>query len=270
MGAPSSSREIRPHGLDERGHDANSVLLSCEYITPRRLKIIQKRKQLREARRSSSSTTTKDPRRAGASTTTKAHSPLYYIWRNGLSTTTSTTTLGETNLPSSSTSSAAKEKCSEAEKNLQRKEQREGEKNHPSKEEKRSAAEKNLQQKEQREGVKNHPSEENRSEGEKNHLSKKKRKAAKKKLQRIQKRIATEKHLQRKEREQDPISQKKRPWHRVRKPSSLSSRKSPPSTALGDLEEMDPMHGKLEALLDASQFALLAAMDRETYVTTRF
>ena len=32
---------------------------------------------------------------------------------------------------------------------------------------------------------------------------------------------------------------------------------------LGDLEEMDPMHGKLEALLDASQFALLAAMDRD-------
>ena len=132
---------------------------------------------------------------------------------------------------------------------LSKKENSGGEKNHRSKR-KRAEAEKKLQR-------------------EKSHPSNRKCAEAKKKLQRKEKRkerrIAAEKLLQCEDEERDLLFSKRRPWSRTRRTSSSASSptKSLPSTVLGDLDEMDPLHGRLEGLLDASQFALLATMDQD-------
>jgi len=123
-------------------------------------------------------------------------------------------------------------------------------------------------------GEKNHRSKRKRAEAEKKLQREKSRPSnrkcaeAKKKLQRKEKRkerrIAAEKLLQREEAEErDLLFGKRRPWSRTRRTSSSTPTKSLPSTVLGDLDEMDPLHGRLEGLLDASQFALLATMDQE-------
>ena len=112
-------------------------------------------------------------------------------------------------------------------------------------------------------GEKNHRSKRKRAEAEKKLQREKSRPSnrkcaeAKKKLQRKEKRkerrIAAEKLLQREEAEErDPLFGKKRPWSRTRRTSSSTPTKSLPSTVLGDLDEMDPLHGRLERLLDAS------------------
>ena len=66
MRIPSTSRATRPNGLDDGGSVAKSRLLLSKFITPRRLKTIKRKRDLREARRSSSATTSKSPPREEA------------------------------------------------------------------------------------------------------------------------------------------------------------------------------------------------------------